>query len=193
MEEKLEKKLDELIELIKLQNTAWEHCLNMLNGIATMMNEKNNAEAQLLKEHPAVRQPTETPGNTAPTPAPVGVTPPTESPTVGNQRQPNPFNTYTDAVQYGAEIEQERVSNSQSFPPSDPNDFRQAAQQLQQPAASPPQSAPPPPPQQQAPMPADAGESVVSLDSDNNQNTSVSPVQGPPTTSKAELLERQGG
>ena len=66
----MEEKLDELIGLIKLQNTAWEHCLNMLNGIATMMNEKNNAEAQLLKEHPPIRQPAAAPGNTAAPPAP---------------------------------------------------------------------------------------------------------------------------
>ena len=61
----MEEKLDELIGLIKLQNTAWEHCLNMLNGIATMMNEKNNAAAQVLQEHPPIRQPAGTPGNTA--------------------------------------------------------------------------------------------------------------------------------
>ena len=183
----MEEKLDELIDLIKLQNTAWEHCLNMLNGIATMMNEKNNAAAQVLQEHPPIRQPAGTPGNTA-------AAPPTESPTVGNQRQPNPFNNYTDAVQYGAELEQERANNSQSFPPADPNDFRQAAQQFQQPAVQ-PQSAPPPPPppvQQPAPMPADAGESVVSMKDNSDQNPPIPSVQGPPATSKAELLERQG-
>ena len=184
----MEEKLAELIDLIKLQNTAWEHCLNMLNGIATMMNEKNNAAAQVLQEHPPIRQPADAPRITAPIP-------PTESPTVGNQRQPNPFNNYTDAVQYGAELDQERVPNSQSFPPPDPNDFRQAAQQFQQPAAPAPrpQSAPPPTPvQQPAPMPADAGESVVSMEDNSNQKPPVPSVQGPPTTSKAELLERQG-
>ena len=29
----MEEKLDELIALTKLQNNAWEHCLNMLNEI----------------------------------------------------------------------------------------------------------------------------------------------------------------
>ena len=171
MEEKLEKKLDELIELIKLQNTAWEHCLNMLNGIATMMNEKNNAEAQLLKEHPPIRQPAAAPGNTAAPPAPPTPVPPTETPTVGNQRQPNPFNTYTDATQYGADIEEERELPRQSFPPANPVSYQAevSPEQVVTPSQPPPQAPP-----------------------NQSEEPSVPPVQGPPVTSKAELLERRG-
>ncbi len=108
----MEEKLDELIALTKLQNNAWEHCLNMLNGIATMMNEKQNAQATLLQEYPPIREPTNLQGEAAP---------PTESPTVGNQRQPQPFNKYTDLTRYGAGLEEERAPAGQSFPPPNPN------------------------------------------------------------------------
>ena len=160
----MEEKLDELISLIKLQNNAWEHCLNMLNGIATMMNEKQNAQAQLLQDHPSIRQPAKAPGSGTPSP-------PTESPTVGNQRQPNPFNAYSDTVQYGAEIEEEREQSGQSFPPSNPTTYRAEVSPEQ--VITPSQEHPPPPP-------------------DQSVQTPVPPVQGPPVTSKAELLERQG-
>ena len=173
----MEEKLDELIALTKLQNNAWEHCLNMLNGIATMMNEKQNAQAQLLQEYPPINQPASAQRSAAP---------PTESPTVGNQRQPQPFNSYTDTVQYGAEIEEEREQSGQSYPPPNP-----AAQQYQQSPAR-PQNAPAPsaPPPQPAPEPiGNAGETVVSL----NQRPEAEPtVEGSPVQSKAELMERQG-
>ena len=178
----MEEKLDELIALIKLQNNAWEHCLNMLNGIATMMNEKQNAQAQLLQEHPPINQPASAQRSAAP---------PTESPTVGNQRQPQPFNSYTDTVQYGAEIEEEREQSGQSFPPPNPNEFQSSAQQFQQSPAR-PQNVPAPTPPQPQPTPepiGDAGETVVALD---QTPVPEPPVQGPPVTSKAELLERQG-
>ena len=160
----MEEKLDELIGLIKLQNTAWEHCLNMLNGIATMMNEKNNAAAQVLQEHPPIRQPADAPRNTAPIP-------PTESPTVGNQRQTNPFNTYSDTTQYGADIEEERELPGQSFPPANPVSYQAEVSPEQ--VVTPSQEQPQTPPNQA-------------------ENPPVPSVQGPPVTSKAELLERQG-
>ena len=115
----MEEKLDELIALTKLQNNAWEHCLNMLNGIDTIMNEKHLAQEKLLQEHPTVREPTNLQGEAAP---------PTESPTVGNQRQPQPFNNYTDTVRYGAEIEEESEQSGQSYPPPNPNASQSAAQ-----------------------------------------------------------------
>ena len=178
----MEEKLDELIALIKLQNNAWEHCLNMLNGIATMMNEKQSAQATLLQEYPPIREPTNLQGEAAP---------PTESPTVGNQRQPQPFNNYTDMTRYGAGLEEERAPAGQSFPPPNPNEFQSSAQQLQQSPAR-PQNVPAPPPPQPAPEPepiGNAGETVVAL---NQTPEPESSVQGPPVSSKAELLERQG-
>ena len=158
----MEEKLDELIALTKLQNNAWEHCLNMLNGIATMMNEKNNAEAQLLQEHPPLREPVNIQGTKEPL---------TESPTVGNQRQPNPFNAYTDDAQYGAEIEEERELPRQSFPPTNPITYQAEVSPEQVVTPSQEQSQPPPDQAEEPPVPS---------------------VQGPPITSKAELLERQG-
>ena len=174
----MEEKLDELIALTKLQNNAWEHCLNMLNGIATMMNEKQNAQARLLQEYPPINQPASAQRSAAP---------PTESPTVGNQRQPQPFNSYTDTVQYGAEIEEEREQSGQSYPPPNPNASQSAAQQYQQSPVR-PQNVPAPSPPQPQPI-GNAGETVVAL---NQTPEPESSVQGPPVTSKAELLERQG-
>jgi len=161
----MEEKLDELIALTKLQNNAWEHCLNMLNGIATMMNEKHNAQAQLLQEHPPIKQPAS---------AQRSAPPPTESPSVGNQRQPSPFNAYTDTVQYGAEMEEERELPGQSFPPSSPTTYQAdvGREQVVTPSQEQPQT--PPDGSEEAPI------------------APVQPVQGPPVTSKAELLERQG-
>ena len=182
----MEEKLDELIALTKLQNNAWEHCLNMLNGIATIMNEKHNAQEKILQEHPPIREPTSLQRST---------TPPTESPTVGSQRQPQPFNNYTDTVRYGAGLEEERVPAGQSFPPPNPNEFQSAAQQFQQ-TDVPPQdgrgpSTPQPQPPQAPPEPVgNAGETVVTLDQNPEPEA---PIQGPPVQSKAELLERQGG
>lgn len=177
----MEEKLDELIALTKLQNNAWEHCLNMLNGIATIMNEKHLAQEKLLQEHPTIRESATI----------QEAVPPTESPTVGNQRQPQPFNNYTDTMRYGAGLEEERVPTGQSFPPPNPNEFQSSAQQLQQSPAR-PQNVPAPLPPQPQPTPepiGDAGETVVALDQTPVPEPSV---QGPPVTSKAELLERQG-
>ena len=166
MEENLEAKLDKLISLIELQNKAWEHHLNMLNDLLIMTNEKRTEQERLLKEHPPIREPARAQGNSAATAAS-----PTEIPTVGNQRQPNPFNTYTDATQYGADIEEERELPRQSFPPANPVSYQAevSPEQVVIPSQPPPQAPP-----------------------NQSEEPSVPPVQGPPVTSKAELLERQG-
>ena len=160
----MEEKLDELIALTKLQNNAWEHCLNMLNGIATIMNEKHLAQEKLLQEHPTIRESATI----------QEAVPPTESPTVGSQRQPQPFNSYTDTVQYGAEREEERELPGQSFPPSNPTTYQAEVGREQVVAPS----------QEQPQTPPDGSEDA--------SVPSVPPVPGPPVQSKAELLERQG-
>ena len=177
----MEEKLDELIALTKLQNNAWEHCLNMLNSIATMMNEKHNAQENLLQEHPTLKKPADLP------PSQEQV----ETPTVGSQKQPNPFNAWNDTSQYGTDVEETITPNTQSFP---------AAEDIR-----------PGPP---APEPIYAERVVESSPSSEPSNEygtqttddleyppeenekqdvkGVPPVQGPPVQSKAELLERQG-
>ena len=84
----LEKRLDKLIALTELQNKAWERSLQLLNGIHTIVVEKQLASDKLLQEHPTVMGP--------------------EPITVGKARQPQPFNDYTDSVPYGTELEEER-------------------------------------------------------------------------------------
>ena len=94
----LEKRLDKLIALTELQNKAWEHSLQLLNGIHTIVVEKQLSSDKLLQEHPTVMGP--------------------EPITVGRARQPRPFNDYTDSTPYGAELEEERdaEAETQSYP-----------------------------------------------------------------------------
>ena len=94
----LEKRLDKLIALTELQNKAWERSLQLLNGIHTIVVEKQLASDKLLQEHPTVMGP--------------------EPITVGKARQPQPFNDYSDSVPYGTELEEERdaEAETQSYP-----------------------------------------------------------------------------
>jgi len=94
----MEKRLDKLIALMELQNKAWERSLQLLNGIHTIVVEKQLASDKLLQEHPTVMGP--------------------EPITVGRARQPRPFNDYTDSTPYGAELEEERdaEAETQSYP-----------------------------------------------------------------------------
>ena len=94
----MEERLDKLIALMELQNKAWEHALQLLNGIHTILAEKHIAADQLLQEHPTVMGP-----------API---------TVGKAQQPQPFNEYSDSTPYGTELEEEREAKTQSFPPA---------------------------------------------------------------------------
>ena len=177
----MEEKLDELIALTKLQNNAWEHCLNMLNSIATMMNEKHNAQENLLQEHPTLKKPADLP------PSQEQV----ETPTVGSQKQPNPFNAWNDTSQYGTDVEETINPNTQSFPASE--DIR------------------PGPPTLDPIYTEKVVESNTSSEPSNEYGKTttdhlehppeeyedqgggdIPSVQGAPVQSKAELLERQG-
>ena len=95
----MEERLDKLIALMELQNKAWEHALQLLNGIHTIVVEKQLATDKLLQEHPTVMGPKPT--------------------TVGKARQPQPFNDYSDSTPYGTELEEERDAEAemQSYPP----------------------------------------------------------------------------
>ena len=96
----MEERLDKLIALMELQNKAWEHALQLLNGIHTIVVEKQLATDKLLQEHPTVMGP-----------API---------TVGKAQQPQPFNEYSDSTPYGTELEEERdaEAETQSYPPA---------------------------------------------------------------------------
>ena len=96
----MEERLDKLIALMELQNKAWEHALQLLNGIHTIVVEKQLATDKLLQEHPTVMGPKPT--------------------TVGKVQQPQPFNDYSDSTPYGTELEEERdaEAETQSYPPA---------------------------------------------------------------------------
>ena len=116
----LEEKLDKLIELITLQNKAWQKCLTLLTEMNTLMFEKYKSQDILLEEHPSIKAPP--PEWRPPPPA-----------TVGRAPQPQPFNNYSDSIPYGTELEEEREAPAQSFPaaqtetPSEYNDEPESA------------------------------------------------------------------
>ena len=121
----LEKRLDKLIALTELQNKAWERSLQLLNGIHTIVVEKQLASDKLLQEHPTVMGP--------------------EPITVGKARQPQPFNDYSDSVPYGTELEEEREAEAetQSFPPA-PTSMTSASETVVIPPRSEPVALPTP-------------------------------------------------
>ena len=132
----LEKRLDKLIALTELQNKAWERSLQLLNGIHTIVVEKQLASDKLLQEHPTVMGP--------------------EPITVGKARQPQPFNDYTDSVPYGTELEEEKEAEAetQSFPPAPAASMTSASETVVIPPRSEPVALPTPP----------AGERVETLE-----------------------------
>ena len=158
----MEERLDKLIALMELQNKAWEHALQLLNGIHTIVVEKHLASDQLLQEHPTVMGP-------EPRPEPI---------TVGKARQPQPFNDYSDSVPYGTELEEERdaTAETQSYPP--PMASMTSASET---VVPPPEPLPP----QQAPQRSSASERVETLES----SAQTEPRQV--ITSKAEMLQQQ--
>ena len=98
--------------------------------------------------------------------------PSAEPVTVGAARQPQPFNDYSDSVPYGTDLEAERDAPPESFP---------AAQSAPASAYNDePESAPAPAP---APAPENSVEGV-------HHEPAMRVTQGPPVSSKAELLER---
>ena len=104
----LEEKLDKLIELITLQNKAWQKCLTLLTEMNTLLFEKHKSQELLLEQFPAVMGPS---GVAGPQP------PDRETaPTVGGSHQPQPFNDYSDRTPYGTELEEEARPTVQSFP-----------------------------------------------------------------------------
>ena len=133
----MEERLDKLIALMELQNKAWEHALQLLNGIHTIVVEKQLATDKLLQEHPTVMGP-----------API---------TVGKARQPQPFNDYSDSVPYGTELEDERdaEAETQSYP--SPGVSMTSASET---VVIPPESAP----SQEAPQKSTASEQVERLE-----------------------------
>ena len=90
----MEEKLDNLIALIELQNKAWEHSLQLLNGMHTLMVERYKSADLLLEQHP-----------------PMGAS--QAAPKAAVQR---PLNTFGDQQPYGYDIEEERKADAQSFP-----------------------------------------------------------------------------
>ena len=103
----MEEKLDKLISLMESQNKAWEHSLQLLNGIHTLLVEKYKAADLLLEEHPPMRAPVTVQESTVKNNA---------TTTVENSARPINFNDYSDAVPYGMEMEEERAPVAQSFP-----------------------------------------------------------------------------
>ena len=86
----MEEKLDKLISLIEQQNKAWSIHLEMLQGLVNAIDGKLNAKDNLLKENPAVREPSQ----------------------VDFQQ---PLNIYGDQKPYGVDIEEEKRTPQQSF------------------------------------------------------------------------------
>ena len=86
----MEEKIDKLISLIEQQNKAWSIHLEMLQGLVNTINGKLNAKDNLLKENPAVREPSQ----------------------VDFQQ---PLNVYGDQKPYGVDIEEEKNRPEQSF------------------------------------------------------------------------------
>ena len=154
----MEERLDKLIALMELQNKAWEHALQLLNGIHTIVVEKHLASDQLLQEHPTVMGP-------EPRPEPI---------TVGNARQPQPFNDYSDSVPYGTELEEERdaEAETQSYPPA-PASMTLASETVVL------------PPEPSAPQKSSDPDRVETL----KQSTQTPAKQT--VTSKAEMLQQQ--
>ena len=133
----MEERLDKLIALMELQNKAWEHALQLLNGIHTIVVEKQLATDKLLQEHPTVMGPKPT--------------------TVGKARQPQPFNDYSDSTPYGTELEEERdaAAETQSFPATSAS-MSSATETVVLP--------PEPPASQQSPQKSSASERVETLE-----------------------------
>ena len=90
----MEEKLDKLISLMELQNKAWEHSLQLLNGIYGLMVDKYKSNDILLEQHPPM-----TAAHATPQPA-----------------TNRPLNTFGDQQPYGYDIEEERKAEAQSFP-----------------------------------------------------------------------------
>ena len=86
----MEEKLDKLISLIEQQNKAWSIHLEMLQGLVNAIDGKLNAKDNLLRENPAVREPSQ----------------------VDFQQ---PLNVYGDQKPYGADIEEQKRAPQQSF------------------------------------------------------------------------------
>ena len=86
----MEEKIDKLISLIEQQNKAWSIHLEMLQGLVNAIDGKLNAKDNLLKENPAVREPSQ----------------------VDFQQ---PLNVYGDQKPYGVDIEEEKNRPEQSF------------------------------------------------------------------------------
>ena len=82
----MEEKLDKLISLMELQNKAWEHSLQLLNGIYGLMVDKYKSNDILLEQHPPM-----TAAHATPQPA-----------------TNRPLNTFGDQQPYGYDIEEER-------------------------------------------------------------------------------------
>ena len=133
----MEKRLDKLIALMELQNKAWERSLQLLNGIHTIVVEKQLASDKLLQEHPTVMGP--------------------EPITVGKARQPQPFNDYTDSVPYGTELEEEKEAEAETQSYPSPGASMTSASET---VVIPPESLPP----QDAPQKAPASERVETLE-----------------------------
>ena len=90
----MEEKLDKLISLIEMQNKAWDKCLQLLIGINEVLTAKSRDQQLLLEQHPPMQQP------------------------VDHGEAPPAFNAFSDTLPYGTDLEMERASAYQSFPPA---------------------------------------------------------------------------
>ena len=172
----MEEKLDELISLVKVQNKAWEHCLNMLNDVLVIMSDKYQAQEKLLEKHPAVKGPVEKNDEEL-------------------SERTQTLNSWSDDAPYGVDVEESIPPNTRSFPAAE--NIRPVAPQAEgiteNTAAN----------LSSVESPSEYGGATSDNlehfseeedgEDDPVENTpSVPSVQGPPVTSKAELLERQG-
>ena len=172
----LEERLDKVILLIETQNKAWQKCLTLLTEMNTLMFEKYKSADLLLEDHPPVR---------ARDAEPV---------TVGAARQPQPFNSYSDTLPYGTELEEEREAPPESFPPRAQTDIPDRPTAMRMSAAE----------YTQGESPPGYGDEPHGNYNDDPVSESAAPnsaepapqeprmrvAPGPPVSSKAELLER---